>query len=74
MHEVLSSTNRRDAANLPPSEQLRVFRNLVHSLASDAMKALSEVGKDCQDSEQAEQCVLVGHYLDYMKRLCEGKV
>ena len=51
-----------------------MFRSLMRSLACDAENALNQLGMWCKDEEQLERCVLVQHYLDYMKRLCDGKV
>jgi hypothetical protein len=58
---------------LTPQEELRVFRNLVSSLVGDAAQALGELEMWCQDAKQIEQCYLVRHYLDYLRRLCNGK-
>jgi len=55
-------------------EDLRIFRNLTRSLASDALAALNELEMWCTDARQLEQCHLVRHYLDYLRRLCDGKV
>jgi hypothetical protein len=57
-----------------PREELRVFRSLVRSLSSDAAKALDELEMWCTDADQLERCYLVRHYLDYMRRLCDGRV
>jgi hypothetical protein len=57
-----------------PREELRVFRGLVRSLSSDAAKALGELEMWCTDADQLERCCVVRHYLDYMRRLCDGRV
>jgi hypothetical protein len=57
-----------------PGEELRVFRGLMQSLSSDAARALGELEMWCTNTDQLERCHLVRHYLDYMQRLCDGRV
>jgi len=51
-----------------------MFRQLVRSLANDAAQALVELEMWCKDADQIERCSVVRHYLDYLRRLCEGRV
>jgi hypothetical protein len=69
---ALPHTDQATKANLSPSEQLRLFRNLIRSLSDDAAKAVAELEMWCSDANQLERCQLLRHYLTYMKRLCEG--
>jgi hypothetical protein len=75
MHQALAATATTEgaAASLSPQDELRAFRNVVRSLADDAANALCELETWCTDADQLERCYLVRHYLDYMKRLCEGR-
>jgi len=74
MHSALVATREMKKTALAPRDELRAFRDLVRSLTDDATSALAELQMWCQDAEQLERCYLVHHYLDYMKRLCEGRV
>ena len=64
----------RHASQKSADEQLRMFRNVVRSLAADATAALNQLETGCTDADQLEQCLLLRHYLDYMMRLCQGRV
>lgn len=58
---------------LEPEEELRVFRNLVRSLAGDALSAIGDLEIWCQNLDQLERCRVLRRYLDYMHRLCDGR-
>jgi hypothetical protein len=52
-----------------------LFRATVRSLARDATQALLDVRlADDVPSSTADQLHLVHHYLDYLVRLCDGRV
>jgi len=74
MHPAMVTPGAIEKHGAAPRDELRAFRTLVRSLTADASRALGELQMWCQDAEQLERCYLVRHYLDYMKRLCEGKV
>jgi hypothetical protein len=74
MHPAIATPEAMEKHGAAPRDELRAFRNLVRSLTADATQALGELQMWCQDAEQLERCCLVRHYLDYMRRLCEGKV
>lgn len=74
MSQVVPSTQTAEQIFLDPQDELRMFRNVMRSLTSDAAKALNELEMWCNDTEQLQRCGLLHHYLDYMKRLCEKKV
>lgn len=54
------------------------FRQVTKSLVIDALKALEETRAeweiDHNSTELREEFHLLYHYLDYLKRFCEGKV
>jgi len=74
MHRAIANVDLTRRENREPPQQRRILCNLVRSLTVDATKALSELETWCDNAEQLERCHLVRHYLDYMKRLCEGRV
>ncbi len=48
---------------------------VTRSIVVDALKVMDDMWMDCQDSSRlAEKYHLLRHYLDYLKRFCEGKV
>jgi len=57
---------------------LEGFKAVIKSLDAGAMKVLDETEdlweKDANSKEMREKLGLLRHYLDYMKRFCEGKV
>jgi hypothetical protein len=57
---------------------LEGFKAVIKSLDAGAMKVLDETEdlweKDANSKEMKEKLGLLRHYLDYMKRFCEGKV
>ena len=73
MYHAPGSAKVAQRPQLAPEEELRVFRNLMRSLSRDAVRALTELEMGCEDAGQLEQCLVVQHYLDYMKWLCEGR-
>jgi len=73
MPEVIANIGVTEPVELAPEEELRLFRGLMRSLTSSAADALNDLGMWCKEAEQLERCLLVQHYLDYMKRLCDGK-
>ncbi len=74
MEQTFTSTAAPEKPRLSAQEELRIFRNLVRSLTSNAENALTDLGMWCKDADQLERLLLVQHHLDYMKRLCDGKV
>ena len=74
MPETIANRGVAEQAKLTPEEELRLFRGLVRSLTCSAAETLDDLGMWCKDPEQFERCLLVQHYLDYLKRLCDGKV
>ncbi len=57
---------------------LEGFKAVIKSLDAGAMKVLDETEdlweKDANSKEMREKLSLLRHYLDYVKRFCEGKV
>jgi len=72
MQQAIREQEAAQKPELAPEERLRILRNLVGSVSGDALKALGELEMWCQDANQLEQCHLVRHYLDYLRRLCEA--
>ena len=55
----------------------KVYRTkgVTRSIVVDALKVMDDMWTDCQDSPRlVENYYLLRHYLDYLKRFCEGKV
>ena len=55
----------------------KVYRvkGVTKSIVEDALKVMDDMWVDCQDSPRlVENYLLLRHYLDYLKRFCEGKV
>ncbi len=54
------------------------FKAVMRSVLIDALKALEDTGAewelDHNSQELREKFHLLHHYLDYLKRFCEGKV
>jgi hypothetical protein len=51
------------------------IRGVARSLTVDALAVLDRMRDDCQQpSALRENYYLLYHYLDYLKRFCEGKV
>lgn len=63
-----------ESAGTSTDGQFRKFRDVVRSLTTDASKALDDLEAWCADADQLERCYLIRHYLDYIARLCDGKV
>jgi hypothetical protein len=55
-----------------------LFKGVVNSLVKDALKVLEEIEVewefDHNSRELREKYYLLRHYLDYLRRFCEGKV
>jgi len=51
------------------------IRGVVRSLVVDALAVLDKMRDDCQQPPALmENYYLLYHYLDYLKRFCDGKV
>jgi hypothetical protein len=51
------------------------IKAVIRSIVVDALKVMDDMWMDCQDSPRlAENYHLLRHYLEYLKRFCEGKV
>jgi len=74
MHSGIAASQSTDEQRAASRDELAAFRGLMGSLTADAIAALEALQMWCEDAEQLERCCLIGHYLDYMKRLCDGKV
>jgi len=57
---------------------LEGFKAVIKNLDAGAMKVLDETEdlweKDANSKELRQKLRLLRHYLDYMKRFCEGKM
>ena len=54
----------------------KVYRvkGVTRSIVVDALKVMDDIWTDCQDSPSlVENYYLLRHYLDYLKRFCEGR-
>lgn len=60
------------------AEELENFKAVVRNLAVNAEKVVEEMDGLCiicgQTEEMAEKYHLLKHYLDYLRRLCNGEV
>jgi hypothetical protein len=74
MHSAVATTGVIERTRPSTDGRFRKFRGVVRSLATDANKALDDLEAWCADADQLERCYLVRHYLDYIARLCDGKV
>lgn len=63
--------------NISAARFSKVYRTkgVTKSIVLDALKVMDDMWTDCQDSPSLmESYYLLRHYLDYLKRFCEGKV
>lgn len=63
-----------DGGAASAARELGLFRGVVKSLARDASGVLGELTLQAGSLPEPvqEQLLLLGHYLDYMMRLCDG--
>lgn len=59
------------SGNSSPTQRLADFKNVVRSLMKDAEKVLGETAMLGDGEAFVEQIHLLGHYLDYTRRLCQ---
>ncbi len=52
--------------------ELELFKGVVKSLVENSLKTMNEIGESYPELSW-EKYELLYHYLDYLKRLCEGK-
>ena len=57
--------------NLVPEVEFKNFRKVVKSLMKDASKVLVDIELPLHGAEIEEKLSILGHYLDYTRRLCE---
>ena len=73
LEEILNEVETQMREN-----NLEGFKAVIKSLDAGAMKVLDETedlwGKNANSKEMREKFIVLRHYLDYMKRFCEGKV
>jgi hypothetical protein len=63
-----------DGSEVKFSKVYRV-KGVTRSIVVDALKVMDDMRADCQNSPHlAENYNLLRHYLDYLKRFCEGRV
>jgi hypothetical protein len=63
-----------DSSKVRLSKVYRV-KGVTRSIVVDALKVMDDMSMECQNSPPlAENYNLLRHYLDYLKRFCEGRV
>jgi len=73
-------TKERTTGKLKPKvkEELDSFKAVTRNLVINAEKVVEEMDGLCivcgQTEEMAEKYHLLKHYLDYLRRFCEGEV
>jgi len=58
----------------PEAKKLERFRGVAKNLVVNAMITLESMKRASEGAEYQENYHLLHHYLDYLKRFCEGRV
>ncbi|MFQ6067745.1 MAG: hypothetical protein ACE5K3_10810 [bacterium] len=77
LKRVIDECNKK-AGSAERKSNLELFKGVANSLVKDALKVLEEIEVewelDHNSQELREKYYLLRHYLDYLRRFCEGKV